>query len=294
MSHSVKGAAIATGVSESRLRTWERRYGIPSPARSQSGRRQYDSRDLAIIRRMLALIQQGMPVSRAADAVRAEGTSLRVPDPAPDPEHPLVRELTDALLAYDEPSIARITEEAPQNGWSELLEQLLFPSLHRIGICWAEGKAPCSTEHFTTEVIRGLLSSAMARLPVASADAPRILLACPEAEYHDLGLLAMALLLRERGMRILYLGADVPTQDLMITIAKTRVESVCLSATTANGLVSLGRTARALVGKRAVRSLFVGGPALWLGDGDETALGTRLPRGLNAAADTIFKALGGS
>ncbi|MCA9849313.1 MAG: MerR family transcriptional regulator, partial [Dehalococcoidia bacterium] len=34
MRYTVRAAARATGVTEGRLRTWERRYGIPKPGRS--------------------------------------------------------------------------------------------------------------------------------------------------------------------------------------------------------------------------------------------------------------------
>ena len=52
MAYSIKAAAMATGISESCLRTWERRYGIPRPTRSSSGRRRFDESDLGVIRRM--------------------------------------------------------------------------------------------------------------------------------------------------------------------------------------------------------------------------------------------------
>lgn len=291
MKYSVKAAAIATGVSESSLRTWERRYGIPAPSRSPSGRRQYDEHDLAIIRRMAALVDAGIPASEAADAIRREDAATIVQEPAVPQAHPLVQELTDASLAYDEPWITRIVQEALKMGWGEALDQVLFPALNQIGLYWGEGRVSCATEHFTTEVIRRELAAAIAVEPKARPDAPTILLACPEAERHELGLLAMALLLRKRGLRTFYLGADVPVQDLMLAVERSHVEAMCLSATTASGLASLGRTTRRLVSKRSVRSLFVGGPAFRRGNGDETMPGIRLPQGLNAAADLINETL---
>ncbi|HEY5639582.1 MAG TPA: MerR family transcriptional regulator [Dehalococcoidia bacterium] len=291
MKYSVKAAAIATGVSESSLRTWERRYGVPAPARSPSGRRQYDEGDLATIRRMAALVSAGIPASEAADAIRSEDASVVAEKPRPAEEHRLVRELVEASLAYDEPSITRLVHEALSLGWGDGLEQVLFPALKRIGLYWGEGKVSCATEHFTSEVIRRELAAAIAGRPQAPLSASAVLLACPEAERHDLGLLALSLLLSQRGLRTAYLGADVPVQDLLLAIEKTGVGAACLSATTSSGLASLGRAARAVVDKRAVRRLFVGGPAFWRGTGDDSVPGIRLPRGLNAAADSIAAVL---
>jgi MerR family transcriptional regulator, light-induced transcriptional regulator len=41
-----------------------------------------------------------------------------------------------------------------------------------------------------------------------------VLLFLPEGEYHELGLLYVYYLLKEHGVKVLYLGADMPLQDL--------------------------------------------------------------------------------
>ena len=51
-------------------------------------------------------------------------------------------------------------------------------------------------------------------------DGPRALLACPPGEQHELGLLCFGLLLRERGWRIAYLGAETPTVRSSTAIAE--------------------------------------------------------------------------
>ena len=66
MNYTVLAASKATGINSSRLRTWERRYGIPRPNRSNTGRRLYDEDDLLLIRRMMALVNAGLPASEAA------------------------------------------------------------------------------------------------------------------------------------------------------------------------------------------------------------------------------------
>lgn len=78
MSYSVRAAALATGVSGDRLRTWERRYGVPAPVRATNGRRLYDDGDLAVIRRMAMLVESGWSAVSAAAAVREE-TALPAP-----------------------------------------------------------------------------------------------------------------------------------------------------------------------------------------------------------------------
>jgi methylmalonyl-CoA mutase cobalamin-binding subunit len=58
---------------------------------------------------------------------------------------------------------------------------------------------------------------------------PRALLACPEGERHDLGLIAFGLALRERGWRIDYLGPDTPLESIEKAARQTDLSVVVLS-----------------------------------------------------------------
>jgi DNA-binding transcriptional MerR regulator len=291
MKYTVKAAAIATGVSESRLRTWERRYGVPKPQRSSTGRRLYEDDDLAVIRRMAALVAAGVPASQAAEVTGSEETPGPTAEEPTTQEHPLVEELVQAALAYEESAITRIIREAVGMAWERALEEVFFPALNRIGEYWGDGTLSCATEHFTTEVIRRELAGSLAGLPDSHSGAPSILLACPEDERHELGLLAMALLLRLRGLRIFYLGVDVPAPELLFALQRTSPDALCLSATTAGGLAALGRTAHTLVSSRVSTRLFIGGPAFGRSSGDETIPGIRLPHSIRAAADVMADSL---
>ena len=59
---------------------------------------------------------------------------------------------------------------------------------------------------------------------------PRALLACPEDERHDLGLIAFGLALRERGWRIDYLGPDTPVESIEEAARRTAPAVVVLCA----------------------------------------------------------------
>ena len=60
-----------TGVSTATLRAWERRYGVPTPARTASAYRLYSEGDVALIRRMSDLVRQGVAAAEAARSVLA-------------------------------------------------------------------------------------------------------------------------------------------------------------------------------------------------------------------------------
>lgn len=284
---------MATGVSASRLRTWERRYGIPQPERSGTGRRLYSEEDLAIIRRMAALAEAGIPPSEAAAAAKTEGEVPSVSPPAREtPEHPLAISIRDAAVQFDETTTVKAAREAVSSlGWPAALDQVLMPALHGIGQSWGANVLVSANEHFTSEIIRREIAAALAAAGAASTDSRAVLLACPEDERHELGLLAFSLLLRRRGLGTVYLGADVPTSDLLTAVQQAIPSAICLSATTRSGLASLGRAARTLVSARIPLRVFVGGPAFGSGLAGEAIPGVLLPQSLGGAADLVVAAL---
>ena len=62
----------------------------------------------------------------------------------------------------------------------------------------------------------------------------RALLACPEGESHDLGLISFGLALRARGWRIDFLGNNTPTESIVEAARSIKPELVVVSATTRN------------------------------------------------------------
>jgi DNA-binding transcriptional MerR regulator len=282
VNYTVKAAARATGVSESRLRTWERRYGIPSPNRAPTGRRLYSDEDLEVVRRMVALVEAGMSAAQAAEATRSGGPEERE---AELPEHELVAVMTQAAEEYDEASaIGAIRQAVLDLRWGGALERVIFPALNRVGLYWQSAALPPASEHFLSELVRREILSAIGAVPPSPGGTRRVLLACPEDERHDLGLAALSLLLRQAGIGTIYLGADVPAADVREVWNIARPDAVCLSATSGEGLASLIRASRLLTAERR-GPLFLGGPSV----GQETGVaGIRLPASIQAAADVII------
>ena len=285
MRYSVKAAARATGVTESALRTWERRYGVPRPSRSPTGRRLYDDSDLDIIRRMAALTEAGLPASEAASAVLA-GSAPTPPSPVPE-RNPFIGRVVETALAHDEKPLVELLRQATESlGWADAIEGVYFGALREIGGMWRNNRVPSATEHFLTEIMRREICRAIAEQE-APAEGPVAILACPQDERHDLGLLSLSLLLRMRGVKVCYLGSDVPTEDLIDILGGESVAAVCIGATLDSSRASATRAARQIVAAKLDRAVFVGGPAFAHGEVDGFVPGIMLPGGLGAAADVI-------
>jgi methanogenic corrinoid protein MtbC1 len=52
------------------------------------------------------------------------------------------------------------------------------------------------------------------------------LLFLPESEYHELGLLFVHYLLKARGVKVYYLGANIPLKDVAFSIKHLRPDSI--------------------------------------------------------------------
>src|SRR3954454_728414 len=91
-------AAAMIGVSPSTLRSWERRFGFPKPARTEGGHRQFDLGEIEALR---AAFEETQNVSSAISIARERGTGPASPT-----------RLRSALNRFDEQEADRILEES--------------------------------------------------------------------------------------------------------------------------------------------------------------------------------------
>jgi DNA-binding transcriptional MerR regulator/methylmalonyl-CoA mutase cobalamin-binding subunit len=293
MQYTVKAAARATGVSEARLRTWERRYGVPKPQRSPTGRRLYEEADIAVIRRMATLVGEGLSAAQAAAAALASDDAVRVVPEAPAPLHPLAVEIAEAAARYAEADLRRpLAAAVAELGWATAIDEVIFPALREIGDRWERADVTPAHEHFASQLARAEIVAALHKLDPLDPGQPSVLLACPAGEEHELGVLAIALLLGQSGVRVTQLGANVPTTNLIEAAQATEPAAIGLAATSSTSLPTLGLAARAVIHTRLDATLFVGGPALRDRSLTESIPGVLLPHTVPAAAEVLIAAAG--
>ncbi len=242
------GAVVRrTGQKPDTVRAWERRYNLPTPQRSAGGHRLYSQRDVDTIRWLIARQREGLSISRAVELWRqmeAEGRDpLAVPPPAARltqvPTSPrsggetldqLRQSWIGACLAFDEAQAEQILAQAfalyaPETVVTRLLQR----ALSEIGQGWYQGSVTVQQEHFVSALaIRRLEAMVMAAPPPTRPG--RILAACPPQEEHVFGLLLLTFLLRRRGWQVVYLGANVPSEQLEKTVAAVAPQLVILAA----------------------------------------------------------------
>lgn len=114
--------------------------------------------------------------------------------------------------------------------FDEAVQRILLPLQRRIGELWHEGRLNIAVEHYVTKIIQQKLFSVMNQLPV-NEFGPRILIACPEGETHEIGAQAVAYIAAIRGCHVYYLGPNLPNPDLVIFCETIKPDLVLLSLT---------------------------------------------------------------
>jgi methanogenic corrinoid protein MtbC1 len=114
--------------------------------------------------------------------------------------------------------------------FEEAVQRILLPLQRRVGELWHEGRLSIAVEHYVTKIIQQKLFSVMNQLPV-NEFGPRILIACPEGETHEIGAQAVAYIAATRGCHVYYLGPNLPSSDLVIFCETIKPDLVLLSLT---------------------------------------------------------------
>ena len=234
--HRIHRVAKLTGLSKDVIRVWERRYGLVKPSRSSNRYREYSDEEVALLRFVKAQMEQGATIgSLAAEGHDSLVARMRVATPVSAEEQKPHDRLLDDLIGSLDP-LDKAGFERRLNGavavipFDEAVQRILLPLQRRIGELWHQGRLDTATEHYVTKIIQQKLFSVMNQLPV-NEFGPRVLIACPEGETHEIGAQAVAYIAATKGCHVYYLGPDLPSSDLATFCEKIKPDLVLLSLT---------------------------------------------------------------
>ena len=234
--HRIHRVAKLTGLSKDVVRVWERRYGLVKPLRSANRYREYTDEDVALLRFLKEELDRGQTIG----ALALEGRDsllqrVRISSPHSPQELKPHDNFIDELVSFLDP-LDRVRFEMKLNGavavipFEEAVQRILLPLQRRVGELWHEGRANVAVEHFVTKLVQQKLFSVMNQLPV-NESGPRVLIACPEGESHEIGAQAAAYIAATRGCHVYYLGPNLPISELQAFCERVKPDLVLLSLT---------------------------------------------------------------
>lgn len=157
----------------------------------------------------------------------------------------------------------------------DLYLRVFEPIQHEIGRLWQTNQITVAQEHFCTAAVQRSMSQLYASLFSGTPGRKRVVAACAGGELHEIGLRMVADLLEANGWDTVYLGANVPADSVVKTVAESPTALVALSTTITPNLRELATLINALrtTGETARVPIIVGGYPFRLSNGIVAQLG---------------------
>jgi len=240
--HPIGVVSRRTGLAQDVIRAWERRYGAVEPHRARDGsRRLYSTEQLERLQLLKRCVDSGWRISEVANRTREELEALvgeataQREAPAPVPGGKARRDLESlqsesmaAILTLDRERLkAALVEASVLLSAQAFRSELVLPLLERIGELWREGTLRPAHEHLATAIVRSFLETM--RAGHSRPGAPRLLVTTPVGQRHELGALMAAAAADELGWQVVYLGPDLPAEEIAAAARQLDVRCVALS-----------------------------------------------------------------
>jgi len=216
---SIKEIEALTGIKAHTIRIWEQRYAMVAPRRTDTNIRYYDEKDLKKLLNVSLLNRNGYKISEIAEMSIDQLLKevVKVTEQKTDYENQL-QSLTLAMMELNEVAFEKILSTAIlQLGLERTMIQVVFPFFKSIGIMWQTGSINPAHEHFMTNIIRQKLIVAIdGQSHETDVWSKKFVLYLPEGEFHEIGLLFANYAIRARGGKVIYIGTNVPYDDLSV------------------------------------------------------------------------------
>jgi len=213
-----------SGVKSHTIRIWEQRYKVLTPLRTETNIRYYNDAQLRKLLNVVSLMKSGVKISAISKLTDAEiNTRIRALANVGGvgvKEETLINQMVSAGLSYDEASFEKAFSNSILSfGLLNAYQKVFYPMLIKIGLLWSTTELNPAQEHFVSNLIKQKIFAAIDALTPPSDKTENWILFLPEGEQHDLGLLIANYGLRAKGKKVIYLGANVPLENLYL-IAK--------------------------------------------------------------------------
>ncbi|MCX6829722.1 MAG: MerR family transcriptional regulator [candidate division Zixibacteria bacterium] len=234
----IEAAAQRSGLSQHLIRIWERRYAVVRPIRTESNRRLYSEADVVRLALLNRAVHAGHRISDIAtlstpkleQLVGKDFPNTTVSRGKGKGMSPNFVELAlNAIKQFDSEELGAILSHAEVDlGQAPALDQVVMPLMEKLGEMWKDGDIRIAHEHMATAVIRNHVGSLLASMRYP-ANAPSIVVATPAGQLHEVGALVVSVGAALEGWRPVYLGPNLPADEIAGAVQKSNARVVALS-----------------------------------------------------------------
>ncbi|UEG50547.1 MerR family transcriptional regulator [Ferruginibacter lapsinanis] len=215
-SFTIKDLENLSGVKAHTIRIWEQRYNFLKPDRTETNIRYYSNAELKQLLNIALLNKYGFKISHINKMnIKEVNEKILSLTNAEALQERIVNELIQHMIDMDIEGLGNVLDKyIMSKGIERTITQIVFPFLEKIGILWVTNHINPAQEHLVSNLIRQKLIVGIDGIVTSINTDKKVLLFLPEGEHHELGLLFINYLLRRRGVATIYLGANIPMQDV--------------------------------------------------------------------------------
>lgn len=240
---SIRQMIELTGLSEFTIRGWENRYSAFKPLRSETGRREYTKSDIERALLLRELLKRGHKISKIATLKNHKLQELfeqteekRHLEKSSIQTDSLVSEAVEMMALQKWTELSFLLKNISSKNTCQMILEFFLPLLSELANQVEAGLVSIAQEHVLSSFLKERIYSALSELdkkksPPKAAKNIRFVLATPEGDYHEIGLLLAHLLIRSHGITSLYLGPHTPAKDLAETALRFEATHLLIVST---------------------------------------------------------------
>lgn len=241
--YPIKVVSQMTGLSVHVIRAWEKRYSVVEPDRTDTNRRLYSEEDIEKLKLLNDALHLGHNIGGIANLSLQDLRSLLSKENRKANEmqnglftvepnnniEEIFLESLEAIKNYNAKKLESILLNASARLTQPvLIEQLVIPLVYKVGEMWHEGEIRVANEHLASSVIRGFLFNLLESYSVHD-NAPIVVSATPRGQEHELGALIVGVVAASSGWKVIYLGSNLPAEEVGAVVSHLNARVVALS-----------------------------------------------------------------
>ena len=214
---NIQDLEILSGIKAHTIRTWEKRYGLLNPTRLNRGIRAYSILELQKLLNVSLLLKHKYKISELSKLVDVElETKVKSISEEKLKSNYYINSIIISMFSLDEDLFEEVYRaNIAIESFEEIFIKTYIPLLEHIGNLWQTNGIQPANEHFISNLIYRKILLNIAELPKPSYQSKRVnVLFLPKGEMHDIGLLYMLYHLKMSGEKTIYLGKNIPIDNL--------------------------------------------------------------------------------
>lgn len=222
-----------TGIKAHTIRIWEKRYQLIEPERTSTNIRRYSDQQVVKLLNVSTLLANGYKISKIAELPEKDMKKLigelQTNGSVDAVCTSFINELAAAMLRFDEAAFEKTYGVVVERfGLYDAMLQVFYPLFHKIGLMWVVNELSPVQEHFASGIIKRKLMTAIDGLPIPTNSRKKFLLLLPPDEWHDISLLFANYILKAKGYTTIYLGQNVPYENVDAVLKEIPINYVIM------------------------------------------------------------------